>query len=131
MQGLAAAVDPTTGGVIAKFWGWRGVFFVNIPFLVLLIVMIPFCMQLTHPKVIKHSKLDFLGAILSIVMMLGLTLGLVQGRQWHWNSFAIISLFVMAGMAFICFIVTELRSKNPMIDLTLFKSRNFDGLHLP
>lgn len=126
-QGLAAAVGPATGGVIAKFWGWRGVFFINIPFLILLIVMIPFCMTLTRERMVSRTKIDFLGALFSMVMMLGLTLGLIQGKQWYWNSPAIISLFIIAGISFISFIITELRSTAPMIDLTLFKSRNFDG----
>ena len=63
-------------------------------------------------------------------MMLGLTLGLVQGRQWHWDSPAIISLFGLSAICGVGFIITEMKSVKPMIDLSLFKSRNFDGASL-
>ena len=124
------AVGPVTGGLISKYFGWRGVFFINVPFLIGLILLIPFCMNLKHEKKLKNVKIDFLGAILSIGMMLGLTLGLVQGRQWHWNSPAIISLFGISAICGVGFIVTEMKSAKPMIDLSLFKSRNFDGASL-
>ena len=129
-QGFAAAVGPVTGGLISKYFGWRGVFFINVPFLIGLILLIPFCMNLKHEKKLKNVKIDFLGAILSIGMMLGLTLGLVQGRQWHWGSPAIISLFGLSAICGVGFIVTEMKSAKPMIDLSLFKSRNFDGASL-
>lgn len=55
-QGLAAAIRPVTGGVISKYFGWRGVFFVNVPFLICLIIMIPFCMSLAREKRQKNEK---------------------------------------------------------------------------
>lgn len=132
VQGLAAAVGPTIGGWISEYYGWRWVFFINVPFLIITIIILPFVMSLKKEtgKVKEKEHLDFLGAILSMSMMFTLTLALIKGEDWHWNSTAIISLFIISAMSLVLFIAVENKVKVPMIDMELFKSRNFNAASL-
>lgn len=131
IQGLAAAIGPTIGGWISQYYGWRWVFFINVPFLGLTILILPFVMSLkNNNKTEKKEHLDFLGAFLSMIMMFTLTLALIKGEDWHWNSVAIISLFVTSAVALVLFIITEKKVKVPMIDMKLFGSRNFNAASL-
>lgn len=132
IQGLAAAIGPTIGGWISQYYGWRWVFFINVPFLTITIIILPFVMSLKRVKNDgkKKDNLDFLGAILSMIMMFTLTLALIKGEDLHWNSFAIVSLFITSIISLILFIIVEKKVKVPMIDMKLFNSRNFNAASL-
>ncbi|MBA1435165.1 MFS transporter [Bombilactobacillus bombi] len=128
-QGFAAALGPTIGGMIAQYYGWRWVFYINVPFLLLTIIVAPFVLPIKQETKLSE-KIDLLGSILSMVMLFSLTLTLIKGNSWGWSSSTIIGLILTAIVSFILFIITELKVSEPMINLTLFKSRNFNGASL-
>lgn len=72
-------------------------------------------------------SIDWFGAGLSIIMLFSLSLGLIKGNSWGWHSTGILGLFITAGCSLILFILLEQRLKSPMINMSLFESRNFDG----
>lgn len=127
-QGLAAALGPVIGGMVTQFWGWKWIFFINIPLMIIALIL---CVTSFNFKE-KHltSKIDVLGAILSIISLSTFTLALVQGREWGWKSFTILSLFAISLIFIILFIICEKKSKYPMIPLDLFKNKEFNGAAL-
>jgi hypothetical protein len=78
----------------------------------------------------SKTSIDWLGAGLSMTILFCLSLALIQGNKWGWQSSVIISLLISSGLLLIIFLVWEKSQKNPMIDLSLFKSRNFNGAGL-
>lgn len=129
IQGLAVALGPTTGGIVTQFWGWRWVFLINLPLVLLDLVLFLWVFPLKNESTSKTS-IDWLGAGLSMTILFCLSLALIQGNKWGWQSSVIISLLISSGLLLIVFLVWEKSQKNPMIDLSLFKSRNFNGAGL-
>jgi EmrB/QacA subfamily drug resistance transporter len=129
VQGLAVALGPAIGGIVAQYWGWRWVFFMNIPLLILDLIIFPFVLPLTNEK--KYANhIDWLGSLLSIITLTTLSLGLIKGNNWGWTSQTTVTLFTSALLAFILFIWLENKIKYPMINMKLFKNRNFNGAGL-
>ncbi|WP_407886409.1 MFS transporter [Levilactobacillus sp. N40-8-2] len=129
VQGLAVALGPTIGGIVAQYFGWRWVFFINVPLVILDLIVFGFVLPLRHEKT-SHVKIDWFGAALSMIMLFSLSLGLIKGNDWGWQSVTILGLFGLAVVGFGLFLFWERHTANPMVDLQLFRSRNFNGSSL-
>lgn len=123
-QGLAAAMGPTIVGIITSKLSWQWIFLINLPIVVFILGASYFKFKnILIQKIDK--KIDAIGALLSVIMLFTLTLGLTQGWTWHWTSLKVISIFLVAIISFILFIIVERKQQEPMIPLTLFKNVNF------
>lgn len=121
--GFSSVIGPTIGGFLTDQISWHWVFFVNIPLGLLVIgIFFEFFPNLRADN-LKHS-IDYPGLsvlILTVVpAMLVLTLG---GVEYAWGSPEIIGMFVFAAIMFGLFLVLEIRAKEPIIPLSLFKNR--------
>lgn len=128
-QGIAAALGPTIGGVVTQYLGWRYIFFINIPLVIFVIISCCMLLPLKTERVPK-AKIDMLGMLLSMVMLLSLTLALVKGNDWGWSSRSVIELIGTVLISFVLFILVERRTAAPMIPMGLFKDRQFVGASL-
>lgn len=126
-QGLAAALGPTIGGCLTQFLSWRWIFIINIniPLSIISVIICLFNLELHEVK--QKASIDFIGSLLSMIILFTLTLGLVQGRTWGWHSLIIVTLFIASGISLILFIICEQKSVHPMLPLELFKNREFTG----
>ncbi len=124
---VAALLGPLVGGTILDITTWRWIFLINLP-----LIIVCFCFALpfaneSHDNRKRH--VDGYGALAAIIGLAGVTYGLIQGPVNHWALSSIAAL-IIGAIAFALFIRTELRSKDPMIELSLFKSRNFLGSNI-
>jgi len=126
VQGLAVALGPSLGGFVAQYFGWRWVFLMNVPLVILDIIIFMLVLPLKH-EATQSIKTDMLGAGLIMTTLFCLSLALIKGYTWGWNSLPILALAIGTVVAFAGFISRERHTATPMIDLSLFKSRNFDG----
>lgn len=126
IQGFGAAVGPVLGGFISQYLGWRWIFFINVPFLIIMIVLSFFVLKIKNEEKIK-AKLDILGSLLSMIFLFSLTLGIIKGNDWGWTSISTISLFIIAIISFVLFLICEKKVAMPMINLNLFKNLEFNG----
>lgn len=126
VQGLAVALGPSIGGFVAQYWGWRWVFFINVPLIVIDLIVFPMVLSLRHEQT-QSAPIDWTGALLSVVMLFSLSLGLIKGNTWGWDSPIILGLFATAFVSLPLFILLERKLKLPMINMNLFHSRNFNG----
>ncbi|MYV04354.1 MFS transporter [Furfurilactobacillus milii] len=128
-QGLASTLGPTIGGVVTEFLGWRWVFYINLPLLLIAFIAVIMQLPLRHePRI--NAKIDFGGMLLLMVTLFSLTLSLTQATDWGWTSKRIIGLAVLTVIAFIAFVFLESRVKSPMVRLDLFADRQFSGAAL-
>lgn len=124
--GLASVIGPTVGGYLTDNWGWRWVFYVNLPIgLITLAVLIT-----TFPSGTTHTAkkiIDWWGAATLVASLTPLLLALSLGgtKDWEWNSGRIIGMFVAAAIFLALFIFVETKAKEPIIPLDIFKTRNF------
>jgi DHA2 family multidrug resistance protein len=126
---LAPSVGPTIGGWITDNYSWRWIFYINIPVGILAFVLTSRLVQ--DPPWIKADrknffKLDYIGLALLALAMGGLQIALDKGEENDWFQsrficfFAAMFVFGMAGL-----IWWEWRHKNPVMNLKLFKFKNF------
>lgn len=118
--GLAAASGPSLGGILTQFFNWRYIFFINIPIGCMCIFLTLKCINESYDTTANKS-ID-LGGILTIsTAMFALTFALIKANEKGWTSSLIISLFSVSLISLILFIIIELKVKNPMLPLSLFK----------
>lgn len=125
-SGAAIALGPITGGVLLEHFWWGSIFLVNVPIVIVALLAIFFLVP--ESKDPKPGRLDPAGVVLSIVALVVLVYGVIQGgntNNWlEWDTTGAIVL----GLALIgLFIWTQARSTHPTIDVTLFKNRAFSG----
>jgi drug resistance transporter, EmrB/QacA subfamily len=123
-SGLAAASGPSIGGIVTQFFNWRYIFFINIPIGCICIVLtMKFIKESYDPTASK--SIDFWGIITISIAMFCLTFALMKANEKGWTSNFTISLFAVSVIALILFIIIELKVKEPMVPLSLFKSLPF------
>jgi MFS transporter, DHA2 family, multidrug resistance protein len=126
---LAPSIGPTIGGWITDNYSWRWIFYINIPVGILAFILTSRLVQ--DPPWIKADrsnlrKLDYMGLGLLTVAMGGLQIMLDKGEENDWFASPFIrtfgALFVFGMIALIWW---EWRNKSPLMNLKLFKFKNF------
>jgi DHA2 family multidrug resistance protein len=126
---LAPSIGPTLGGWITDNFSWRWIFFINIPVGILAFILVT--RMVDDPPWIKAdpSKLrsmDYMGLAFLTIAMGGLQIMLDKGEENDWFTSGFIRFFAflfVGGM--ISLVVWEWRQKNPLINLKLFRFKNF------
>ena len=122
---VAPICGPILGGWISDniHWGW--IFFINVP-IGLAVVLISWKILEGRESRISHQPVNTVGLILLALSVGALQLMLDQGRELDWfNSTEIVVLTIIAAVGLIALIIWELTDDNPVVDVSLFKSRNF------
>ncbi len=120
--GLAAALGPSIGGVLVDLLGWRSLFFVNIPFTLLTVLL--------GRKILRESKdpnaerkVDYPSAVLGFSGVALIVLGISQSEVWGWASGTTIAALI-AGIVLCAAFARRCHSAaNPILDLSLFRLR--------
>jgi EmrB/QacA subfamily drug resistance transporter len=124
LGGAAAAFGPVVGGLLVAA-SWRWVFLVNVP--IGLVALAIGWRRL--PAVPGHHVPvpDALGAALITGGVAGVTLGLVDGGGWGWNSGRTVATLAASVALLALFALHNMRHHNPLIERSLFASRPFTG----
>jgi EmrB/QacA subfamily drug resistance transporter len=117
---MTSAVGPLLGGWLAQSFGWRSVFFLNIP-LVAIVIVICLLRVPESDDADATGPLDMIGAALATIGLGALTFGLIH----HLVAATLLGLAVL-----IAFVVWEERARNPMMPLHVFANRTFAGANL-
>ena len=122
---MAPIFGPTLGGWITDNWSWRWTFYINLPIGVL--GFFAASAILFDPSYLrKPGKIDVPGLCLMVIGFLSLQLFLDQGERYEWfDSNFIVILGFTAVVALIGFLVRELTAEEPILDLGVYRDRNF------
>lgn len=121
--GIAAAAGPILGGILTAFWGWPAIFFVNVPFGIIGILLT--LKYVPNPTGHGKDSFDFLGQILGIISIAALAFSLIEAGKLGWSAQWVLIGFIFFLFSFIAFLVVEHRVKKPMFPLHLFRSKTF------
>jgi EmrB/QacA subfamily drug resistance transporter len=116
-------VGPVIGGYLLEHASWRTVFYINVP--VGIISLILAYLVLPYPRRREQRSLDVLGLFSMATFLVTFLLAVTQGREEGWNSRYIVTLFAIAVVAGVGFVVTELRQAEPFVELRLYKNVAF------
>ncbi len=124
---VAPILGPTLGGWLTDQYSWRWAFYINIPIGVLAILLIS---RFVHdPPYIKNAKpgnLDAVGFGLLALWLGAMQIILDRGQEDDWfGALWIRYAFVIMILAFVGFVYTQLTNPKPLVDLTIFRNRNF------
>lgn len=122
---MAPALGPTLGGLLTEHFDWPAIFFVNLPIGILGVAMAYFLLK---PKPLEgpKQKLNLISFVLLTISLSTLITFLAKGQENSWiQSDFIVDLMVACVVSTIAYFWWELRSPHPLLDLRLFKVRNF------
>ncbi|MCS5718988.1 MFS transporter [Herbiconiux sp. CPCC 205763] len=124
VMAVATVGGPLLGGVITDSAGWRWNFYIAVPFAIAAIIVLQKTLHIPTHK--RKVTIDYLGAVL---IAAGVSLLLIwvtlAGNQFEWGSVASIAMVGGAVLLLAAAVVTELKVKEPIIPMTLFKNRTF------
>ncbi len=122
---MGPILGPTLGGWIADNWSWRWIFYINLP-IGLLGFFMASAFLFDPPYLRKPGRVDALGLVLIVVGFGCLQLVLDRGEREDWfDSGFIVTLALVAAVALVGFVVRQLTTREPILDLRVFADRNF------
>jgi len=122
---IAPVMGPLLGGWITDNISWPWIFFINIP-VGLVSALITWGIFRKRETMTKKLPIDSIGLALLVIWVGALQIMLDKGQELDWfESPMIVGLAVVAVVGLIAFLIWELTDEHPVVDLTLFKKRNF------
>jgi MFS transporter, DHA2 family, multidrug resistance protein len=122
---VAPVCGPVLGGWITDNYAWSWIFYINVPIGILSGAIAYFALRGRETRT-SRERIDAIGLFLLVtgVSALQMMLDLGKDRDWF-NSQFIVTLALTAAIALAFLVVWELTERQPVVDLTLFKNRNF------
>jgi len=124
---VAPIVGPALGGWITDYYSWRWVFYINVPVGIVAAAMAVLLIE--DPPYLKHlvrRGIDYVGFAAMAVGLGALQIFLERGQEHHWFATAWVTwLAAVSAGSLVFFVLWELRSSHPIVDLRVMRSRNF------
>jgi EmrB/QacA subfamily drug resistance transporter len=125
--GLAVALGPLVGGAIVQGISWQWIFWLNVPFGLVLIPLALRQLEETHGS---NGRLDLPGLALSAAGLLAVVWGLVRGNDAGWTSIEVVSALLAGAVVLALFVLWELRATAPMLPMRFFRNRTFTAANV-
>jgi EmrB/QacA subfamily drug resistance transporter len=127
-SGITAALGPILGGYLVESVSWRAAFLINVPLAaVVLFIALRHVPESRDPDA---RRLDLPGAFLAALGLGGIVYGLIESSNRGFGDPLVLGSLVVGAAALGAFVLAERRSREPMMPLSLFRSRNFSGANL-
>lgn len=122
---VAPVAGPLLGGWISDNFSWPWIFYINIP-VGLLSAWVTWMIYRKRESPTRKLPIDTIGLTLLVVWVAAFQIMLDKGKELDWfENTTVVVLALVAFVAFVFFIIWELTDRHPVVDLRLFKGRNF------
>ncbi len=123
-QAIGLAFGPSVGGLLIDLGGWRWVFFVNLPAGVIGILLGWYLLPRTRSKA-PRGRFDWAGLVTLMLPVAALLLAFSEATRLGFGDPGVLILLAGSLVLLAVFSYLEHRSRHPLVDLTLFRARNF------
>jgi len=124
--GAAVASGPLVGGILTSAFGWRWVFFVNVP--VGAFALFVAVTRMKESRDVGAVRTDVAGLLTFSGALFLIVFGLLRGNSSGWGSALIVGSLVGGAALLVGFVLVEVRQERPMLDLGLFRQPAFVGV---
>src|ERR1041384_365819 len=126
---MTTAIGPVLGGWLVQNISWRAAFFLNLPLAVAVLAISMWKVPESRDK--NHrGHLDWPGAAFATIGLGGVVYGLIESPRMGFSNWMVLLSLVGGLISLALFVFNEARTKNPMVPLRLFRSRDFSGANL-
>jgi EmrB/QacA subfamily drug resistance transporter len=125
MSGLSLALGPILGGALIDGFGWRSVFWINVP--IVLIAVTLTTLFVPESRAPRARRFDPVGQLLVIVVLGSVVYAIIEANRRGWTSALIVVLLVIAVLGVVGVIAYESRRRDPLLELRLFRSIPFSS----
>ena len=126
---VSGLIGPLLGGALVDSVGWRWVFLINLPLVSATVyILLRFTTETNDGAV--HGRLDWLGAVLIVLGLGGLSAGLIELPILGVSSPLVLIGLIGGAICMVAFVVHQARTRDPMMPLSLFNSRAFSAINL-
>lgn len=122
---VGPALGPTLGGFLTQYFGWPSIFFVNIPFGVLALILSVIFLKKIGEKTDKAPPFDATGFIFFTVFIILFQYSIARIEKVGFNTAELYITFFISLISLYIFIKTERKKENPLLDLSLFGNGGF------
>jgi MFS transporter, DHA2 family, methylenomycin A resistance protein len=122
---LALVAGPLAGGVLVDSIDWRAIFWLNVPLVVIALALTIGLVEESSDPV--ERSIDVRGQLFAIGLLAGLVFFLIEGGRLGWAVPPVVSALVVAVVSAVVFVRTELRRRDPMLQLGYFENPTFSA----
>jgi EmrB/QacA subfamily drug resistance transporter len=122
ISGLAVALGPVVGGAVVTGISWHWIFWLNVP---IGLVTLPFALTKLTESRGESRSIDLPGVGLASVGLLGVVYGIVHASAAGWTDQTVVGPIAIGAAFLAAFVAWELRTDEPMLPMSFFKSRAF------
>jgi EmrB/QacA subfamily drug resistance transporter len=126
--GVTTAIGPVLGGYFVENVSWRAAFLINVPLAIVVLWLV--FRHVPESRDPDARKLDIPGAVLATLGLGGVVFGLIESQNRGFDDPLVLASLALGAVALLAFVFVERRSHEPMMPLSLFRSRNFSGANL-
>jgi EmrB/QacA subfamily drug resistance transporter len=124
-SGAAIAIGPVVGGALLVHFWYGSIFLINAPLVLLAIIASAYVVP--ESKNPRRRRVDLVGLGLGTAGVATLTLAIIEGPSWGWRSAATLSMFLIAAISLVSFVLYELRREGPLLEVRIFANRSFSA----
>ncbi|WP_069160570.1 MFS transporter [Nocardia altamirensis] len=123
MAGFAIAIGPISGGWLLEHFSWHSVFWINVP--LALIALVATRIWVPESRSTNVGRLDVLGIVLSIAGITLVVWSIIEAPRFGWLSATTLGTGALGAALVIAFVLWELRTHSPILNMRLFRNRRF------
>jgi MFS transporter, DHA2 family, methylenomycin A resistance protein len=124
-NGLAFIIGPTLGGVLVESVGWRSIFLLIVPLCIMALALT--AKAVPESKDPKGRRLDVPGQALAIAALGALSVAVIEGPRWGWESIGSMAAFAASAIGAVLFLLRQREADGALVPLAMFRNRVFSA----